>query len=43
MSSLRINDNQAFNNAMADPTLRFRAIFIMDPWFETRKRLGLNR
>jgi len=37
MSALRIHDNPALNHAMQEPGTRFRAVFIIDPWFATEK------
>ena len=45
-SALRNHDNEAFSNAISDPDLRFRAVFIIDPWYtcvEGKKKKGLNR
>ncbi len=43
MSSLRVHDNVAFTTAIKTTGMRFRAVFVYDPWFETGQKLGLNR
>ena len=44
MSSLRIHDNASLSYAMANSKTRFRAVFIIDPWFATGERkFGVNR
>ena len=42
MSSLRVHDNAALSAAMGSG-LRFKAVLIYDPWFESGQRFGLNR
>ncbi|XP_064397582.1 cryptochrome-2-like isoform X3 [Halichondria panicea] len=43
MSSLRVHDNPAFTAAMRTAGMRFRAVFMYDPWFESGQHFGLNR
>ncbi len=44
MSSLRVHDNPALNHALMVPNTRFRAVFIIDPWYTTDKKMfGVNR
>ena len=44
MSSLRIHDNASLNEAMRSAKARFRAVFIIDPWFASGERkFGVNR
>ena len=41
MDSLRVHDNPAFNHAVTSG-LRFKAIFIVDPWFNASYKNGLS-
>ena len=44
MSSLRIHDNASLSEAMLNSKNRFRAVFIIDPWFASGERkFGVNR
>ena len=44
MSSLRIHDNASLSEAMLNSKTRFRAVFIVDPWFASgEKKFGVNR
>ena len=44
MSSLRIHDNSSLSHALSNSETRFRAVFIVDPWFATGERkFGVNR
>lgn len=44
MSSLRVHDNASLNEAMLNSKTRFRAVFIIDPWFASGERkFGVNR
>lgn len=44
-SSLRVHDNPALYSAMKTSNLRFRAVYVIDPWFisEKRGKFGANR
>jgi cryptochrome len=42
MSALRIHDNPALHHSIQDSHRRFRAVFMLDPWF-VRGRIGVNR
>lgn len=44
MSALRVHDNPALSHSMQDSQRRFRAVFIIDPWFFSKEgKIGLNR
>ena len=46
MSALRIHDNRAFSTAFSDKSRRFRAVFVIDPWYscvDGKQKIGLNR
>lgn len=44
VSALRVHDNPALSWAIQEPCTRFRAVFIIDPWFASgEKKLGVCR
>lgn len=44
VSALRVHDNPALSWAIQEPYTRFRAVFIIDPWFASgEKKLGACR
>ena len=44
MSCLRVHDNPALNHSISNSKKRFRAVFIIDPWFACGERkFGVNR